>query len=335
MRYTAVYLFLFSLIFVLSCTEDVPKKHIPDVSDIKVELSIQRFEQALFALDTNNLRLADLEKSYPKFYPLYTQQIIQNPRNPLPAEAAIRDFLSYPMLHKLNDTVQQVYGDLSGLEADLEQLFTYQKYYLPQLPTPKVVTTVSEFAVDAFTFGDSLVGIGLDMFLGKDFPGYDPNFYPEYLRRQFRAEYIPVRLARAIAQNQLPEQPGTRLLDYMLQNGKALYLVDCLLPYTPDSLKMGYTQAQMDGAYANEKNVWARILEQNLLYSTDFKEFRKMITPSPNAPVIYTEAPGEIGNWVGWQIVKAYMRRFPETTIKELFAMQDAQKFLEAAKYRP
>jgi uncharacterized protein YjaZ len=81
--------------------------------------------------------------------------------------------------------------------------------------------------------------------------------------------------------------------------------------------------------------VWARLLNEKLLYSADFEKIRKLITPSPNAPVVFQEAPGEIGNWVGWQIVKAYMRRNPNTTMEQLFKMQDAQKFLEQAKYKP
>ena len=58
--------------------------------------------------------------------------------------------------------------------------------------------------------------------------------------------------------------------------------------------------------------MWARLLTQNLLYSTDFGKFKKLVTPSPNAPVVFQEAPGEVGNWLGWQIVKAYVKRHPE-----------------------
>ena len=42
----------------------------------------------------------------------------------------------------------------------------------------------------------------------------------------------------------------------------------------PDSLKMGYTREQMEGCYANEQGVWARLLDQNLLYSSDAHKLR-------------------------------------------------------------
>jgi hypothetical protein len=100
-------------------------------------------------------------------------------------------------------------------------------------------------------------------------------------------------------------------------------------------MKMGYTQVQMEGCFANEKEVWARILDQNLLYSADYTKIRKLIEPSPNAPAVFQEAPGEIGNWVGWQIIKAYKKRNPNTSIQDILNFKDAQKFLEQSKYKP
>ena len=318
---------------------DGDKRNTPDISGIKVDLKIQRFEQDLFALDTNNLDagIALLVQKYPDLYLAFTQYMIHDQTNPqeTPA-AAVRAFITIPEIRRLNDTVQQVYGDLRWLEKDLEKMFRYYKYYFPNRPTPQVATVVSEFASDAFAYGDSLYGIGLDMFLGEAFWGYNPEIFPFYIRRQFVKEYIPLRLAKSVARNSFGDiEPGTRLLDMMLYNGKMLYLVDCLLPEVPDSMKMGYTREQIEGCEANEQEVWARLLTQKLLYSSDFEEIKKLITPSPNAPVVFQEAPGEVGNWLGWQIVKAYMKRHPNTSMDALLHMTDAQKFLEQAKYKP
>ncbi len=310
----------------------------PDVSDIAVKVNIQRFDQAIFSIDTNQMSaaMAKLQAEYPTLLPLFAGNIIHDRSNPDETqEEALRDFVSIPELRHLYDTVQQVYGDLRDLEKTLTPMFQYYRYYFPQKPVPQVVAIVSEFATDAFTYGDSLCGIGLDMFLGENYPGYDPETYPAYIRRQFHRDYIPVRLARALAQNLADAPPGDRLIDQMLYNGKALYITDLLLPDTPDSIKMGYTRAQIEGCETNEQALWARLLEQNLLYSTDFNTFRKLVTPSPNAPVAFAETPGEAGNWLGWQIVKAYMSRHPNTPLDQLLQMHDAQQFLEQAKYKP
>lgn len=324
--------------FLTGCGND-HQRH-PDVSDINVNIRIRRFDQDFFAIDTNNLEagMQKLAQQYPEMFPLFAVNIIHDQTNPkeTPAEA-VSGFLRSKQVRQVYDTVQQVYGDLRWLEKDLTQMFKYYKYYFPQKPVPQVVTMVSEFATDAFTAGDSLCGIGLDMFLGENYPAYfaSPNTEPAYIRRQFRKEYIAVRLAKVLAQNVVDAPPGEQLLDQMLQNGKMLYITDRLLPDVPDSLKMGYTREQMEGCYANEQGVWARLLDQNLLYSSDAHKLRKLVSPSPNAPVVFQEAPGEIGNWIGWQIVEAYMKRYPETSMEQLLAMTDSQKFLEQAKYKP
>lgn len=324
------------LFFAAGCDGDRSPR--PDVSAIKVDLKILRFEQDIFSLDTAQLQIGmqNLLGKYPMMLPLFCNEIIHDQSNPneTPREA-LGGFLSAPQVRRLYDTTQQVYGDLRWLEKDLNQMFRYYKHYFPKKPVPQVVTMVSEFATDAFTAGDSLCGIGLDMFLGENYPGYDHEIFPYFMRRQFQQDYIAVRLAKALAQNCTDEPSGRRLLDLMLHNGKQLYITDCLLPDVADSLKMGYTREQMEGCHANEAEVWARLIGEKLLYSTDFDKIRKLIAPSPNAPAIFQEAPGEIGNWVGWQIVRAYMKRNPNTTMEQLLQLTDSQKFLEAAKYKP
>jgi len=47
------------------------------------------------------------------------------------------------------------------------------------------------------------------------------------------------------------------------------------------------------------------------------------------------ESPGEVGNWMGWQIVKSYMNRHPETTLQELVALDDMQEILSKSRYKP
>lgn len=332
---------IFGLLFSpFSCTSDTPGRPRPDVSNIRVSVPLLRFDQDIFALDTAHVTegLTALGQKYPEMLPLFAVNIIHDQTNPneTPAQA-VSGFISAPSVRHLYDTVQQVYGDLGWLQKDLEQMFRYYKYYFPEKPVPQVVTMVSEFATDAFTYGDSLCGIGLDLYLGENYPAYvvDTERFPAYLRRQFNKDYMTVRLAKALAQNLAGDPSGERLLDQMLYYGKQLYIVDCLLPDTPDSLKMGYTTDQIEGCQANEAELWARLLEQNLLYSSDFNNWRKLVTPSPNAPILFNEAPGEVGSWIGWQIVQAYMRRHPQTTLPELLNMTDSQQFLEQAKYKP
>src|SRR4030095_3210264 len=66
--------FFLILILFLGCTNNEG----PDVSNIKVDISIERFDKNFFALDTNNIAagLKDLMQSHPDFYTDFMQQIL-------------------------------------------------------------------------------------------------------------------------------------------------------------------------------------------------------------------------------------------------------------------
>lgn len=320
-----------------SCGGDAPPGT-PDVSQINVDLRFQRFDQDLFALDTNNLEasLPALAREYPDFLPFFLNEIAHDPSRPdeTPLEA-LEGFVTAPQVRRLQDSCQAAYANLNWLQADLMQLVRYYRYYFPDRPQPRFVTTVTEFIGDAYAVNDSLVMIGLDMFLGPDFSGYNPDFFPYYLRRQFNQEYIVPKVALALASRIVGPPPGEKILDHMINNGKILYLVGSLAPAVPDSIRMGYTREQMEGCYVNEQEVWARLLDMEVLYQPLSSRNRKIVEPSPSADNVFQEAPGEIGNWIGLRIVEAYMRRYPDRSVSDLLAQRDAQAFLQASKYKP
>lgn len=329
--------FFISGLFFSGCGPDDGQKA-PDVSHISVNLQLQRFERDLFALDTANMDagLQELARKYPDFLPFFLTEIAHDPTNPreTPREA-LSGFITAPQVRRLNDSCQAAYPDLSGLRADLTQMMRYYRHYFPERPTPRFVTTVTEFIGDAYAVNDSLVMIGLDMFMGENFSGYNPEIFPYYLRRQFDKPYITPKIALALASRLAGPPPGEKIIDYMIHNGKILTVIKALVPSVPDSMIMGYTRAQMEECYVNEQSVWARLLDMQVLYQPLSSKNQKIVMPSPSSDNVFQESPGEIGNWVGWQIVKAYTERYPETTLKDLLNLRDTQEFLEKAKYKP
>ena len=48
------------------------------------------------------------------------------------------------------------------------------------------------------------------------------------------------------------------------------------------------------------------------------------------------QSPGNIGTWLGLQIVESYLKAYPKTTLPELLKMPiEEQKFLQASHYKP
>jgi hypothetical protein len=327
----------------LSLWQCQPEQNIPDVSNIEVDLKIRRFEQDLFQLDPENLELPFaqqvelLRQKYPNFFVVFKHLIDDTNQADSLAVENIAAFIRHPSVRKLYDTTQVIYNNISDVESDLKKAFRYFKYYFPERPVPEVVSYISEYSVGTFTYGDSLLGIGWDFFLGETFP-YHYDMFPAFLQRSMNRQHLVAKAMEAVAFDVVGEVTGKRLLDYMINNGKMLYVKSLLLPTTSDSILMEWKtrDVQWITQSFNERELWTQILKRNLLYSTRRTEFDKLIGASPMGTTwMPPESPGKTANWLGWQIVKAYMKQHPEMSVQELIAIDDPQIILDGANYRP
>jgi hypothetical protein len=337
------FLALFTLsIFTLSCGNDNEKKNIPDISNIQADVKIVRFEQALFGIDTTKMEvgLQAIETQYPNVANAFFQAIIaakkpnQTPPQYLPV---VKQFLTDTFVRKTYDTSQIVFKNFETYKKELNQGVRFYKYYFPKLPEPTFFTFISQYNYDVYPFSPDTIGIGLDFFLGAQHADYQyiENLRYDYVRRTLTPEHLVAKTMRMLIQNTASNDGGNRLLDMIINNGKQLYILDQLLPYTADSIKYGYSSAQTKWCKENEAGMWASFLKENVIYETNFKKIAKLVTPSPNSPGMPQEAPGETGNYIGWQIVKQFMKRNPTTTMEQLLAIRDAQQILDKSKYKP
>ena len=333
-------LLLLSFIFASTiwCCSGNKGKNIPDVSNIKVSANIERIEQELFALDPTNVKegLDKIMEAHPEFMHIYLNVILRDLTAPdKTPDEIVAQFISNDQIRSLYDTCLIVHKDIPGLEKDFETAFKYYKHYFPDRQIPKLVSYISEFGLGTFAYGDSLIAIGWDFYLGADYP-YDLNYFPRYIQKGMTRDHIVAKAIEALMNNEVGDPKGSRLIDHMIHNGKIHYLVDQLLPYTPDSIKLVYAQQQVEWCEKNELQMWSHLLGENLLYSSKMRDFQKMISPSPSsAPQMPPESPGRAANWIGWQIVKKYMERNPEETLEDLIAETDAQYILDKSKYKP
>ncbi len=336
---------LFAIFLCVNACECGKGKDIPDVSDIKVDVKVRRFDQDLFALDTNDVAtsLAALEGKYPEFAPIFFGQVLGSTDSTIAPEGAtkyVRGFITHPAVRKLYDTCQVVFPDSKWLEKDFRQAFQFFKYYFPTQPlSGEVVTYLSEYSIGGFLYGENSIGVGLDFYLGVGHPYQsinpeNPNF-SQYLTRTFNKDHIVAKSMQLLVDDLLGPPKGNRMLDHMIHNGKKLYILDHLLPNSPDSVRMEFSQKQVDWCNENEGNIWAYFFSEKLLYSTDYNTYRKFVEPSPDSPGMPEEAPGRTANWLGWQIVKAFMEKNPNTSMEQLIAITDAQFIMDKSKYKP
>lgn len=315
-------------------------KHIPDVSAIKADAKVIRFDQELFALDTNNIKagVEALSAKYPDFAGPFFQNMFWNPNQPDSAEYFLqcRMFVGDSFLRHLADTCRTLYPDLNEVEKDLSRVFQFYRYYFPQAPLPKVYAFVSGYNFWTVVNEDiSVLGIGLDCTFGTNHAPYlgIPNFHPYYMRRNLTKEQLVPQLVRGIAERIAGPPSGNRMIDIMVAKGKMMYLADALMPEAPDSLRLGWTAEQTEYVEGSEESLYKYLVDANLLFSTKYADFRKFVELGPFDPNFSSDNPGNSGSWLGWQMVKQYMERTPGATLESMLRDRDSQKFLQ--KYKP
>jgi len=113
------------------------------------------------------------------------------------------------------------------------------------------------------------------------------------------------------------------------------YFTDALLPEMADSLKIGFSPDQMKWCRNNESQMWTHLVEKKLLFETDPLVIKKLVGEAPNTYYFTPESPGRAAVWLGWQIVREFMRRNPDIPLSQLLAETDYQRILTGSKYHP
>lgn len=213
-------------------------------------------------------------------------------------------------------------------------MFSYVKYYYPDYYVPEVNTLITGFRFDRdFAFSDSLIVIGIDYFLGKK-ARYRPQFY-EYMLSRYEKPYMVPMIGLAISSkfNEYNPKDETMIAE-MIHYGKAHYFLERVMPDLPDSLNIQFTAQEMKEVDQNVDVIWGHFIEKKLLFDTNHKTKQRYLGESPKVVAIGDNCPGRIGRWLGWQIVRKYMRENPSITLQDLMKDQNAQEIFKKSKFK-
>ena len=254
-----------ALATLLGCQQNTTYKWaIPSGEGKPIPIAIKRYGQTLFSLDTTRF-LEELNRIQPEYQVFigsnYTQPELYH---------QLYNFVTDTVLIKVNQKTQEVFPDLSQLEAALGKAFGRFNYFFPEKKPPLVYTYISgmHYENPAEKNQDLLI-IALDVFLGSDNEAYKYLGLPKYRINRMAPDYIPVEVMKTVYNVDI--NPGFRqktLLERMIGAGKALVFLDATLPGLSDTLKIGYSQKQWDWIEKNKRNVWAYLIENQLFYNS-------------------------------------------------------------------
>lgn len=321
-----VLLFLFVLILLQSCesTECVDHPAIESV-DIKVIRLENDFKLVKSTDDINTFLNSHLDLK---------NNFLLGLQYP---DSFIVDYLyrvnNSPGADTIYSECESTFNDFTFWKEQFGQSFALLQNYFPEEKPRTINTFISGLTRDLFV-NDTSVFVGIDYFLGPK-ATFRPQNYQYVLKRYTPETVAPMTFMYISGKYNESDMKSNTLLSEMIYYGKSYYFTKQMLPCVADSLIIGFSKEEAEGSEDNMKRVWSHFVENELLYITNEREKQRYIGERPNVTEIGNKCPGRIGQWLGWQIVNAYMAKNPEVSLKQLMASTDAKGIFEKSKFRP
>jgi len=276
-----------------------------------------------------------LKNSYGEFFDIFTYRMIaiggvEQPNFP----ELLYSFVSDTLIRKLELNVAQKI-DTFQLRKELETAFKHYKYYFPEKEIPVVYTCISGFN-QSVVISEKLIGVSLDKYMGAESPFYEQLGLPVYKRKNMHPAKMLPDMMQAWSDAEWPKaEKDNSLLSHMIQQGKVLYFMDSMLPDLNDTLKVGFTQKQSEFCQKTEAKMWTYLAEHKMLFTTDRMSIKRFIDDGPYTPTFSEESPARTGVWLGWQIVRSYMKQNKDIKLADLLNNTDYQSILNQSGYQP
>ncbi|GFD75634.1 gliding motility lipoprotein GldB [Tenacibaculum sp. ZH5_bin.1] len=312
---------LVALVFIsFSCKNEESNKLDVDVSNISVNVNLERFDVDFYTTKTNEL--TKTKEKYPMLFPPQPDSVWINKINNKDEQELFAE-------------TQKVFSDVEEEKEQLISLFKHVKYYNPRFVSPKVITMLTNIDYNnRIVYTDSLLLVSLDAYLGEKHEFY--NDYPAYVKQNNTKKHIVVDVAKAIVGKQMLPSMARSFIDKMIYRGKKMYLLDAYLPNVADAVKIGYSQKKLEWAESNEEQIWMYFIEKDLLYSTSKDVDKRFLDLAPFSKFYMEEdsqSPGRIGEWIGWQIVRSYMQK-NDVSLHQLLQTSEEEIF-KNSRYKP
>ena len=249
-------------------------------------------------------------------------------------EQRLREYFLDSTMQVLLEDVHREYVDVQREEKELYAVFHKIKSVDSAFVIPLIYTQISGLN-QSIVVGDSLLGISLDKYLGRDYSLYKKYYYDWQYNRMDRSRIIPDALYYYISHEYpLPADRIHTLLDYMVDYGKIHWII-AHCRGTSMTREMGFDEKRVAWYRNNEGFIWQWLKQNNAMMSADRTMIKRFFQPRPNTLYLGSNSLDQIGLWLGLQIVSHYMENHPEKTMRDLLFMTDYKKILEDSGYSP
>ncbi len=327
---------LIAAIALLAGCRGEPRDHI-GTQGVDLDLHIGRLDRDLFGASPGRMSAASLKAyaEHGEFYRLYVEDILQGAALEDPElPAVINAFVNDPDWRTVQEAVEQVLGDMEDERLAFEGAFKRLKVLFPDSLTPRVVAFNSGFNYGIFPT-DSVLGVGVEWFIGSDHPVIGHLPFPEYMKARMVPEMlVPSAVKGWLLVHYARETRGEDVLTNLVEVGKVMALLHALLPEVAPHLKYAFTPEQLAWCEANEYLIWREVVGKEMLFSSKGEDIGRLMNDGPFTNGLPRESPGHIGEWIGHRMVESYRKANPKVTFAQLFQMEDPRAILKHYKPR-
>jgi hypothetical protein len=329
------------LLLLVSLTSSCKKNHYKvNTSSIKVTVEIKRLEKDLFTATPDEIvtKVPLLKQKYKGFLQFFSYVIKAGSINDSTFSEKLTAFCTDKQNNEVYALTTNLFPDVVAIETGLLEAFRHYLYYFPERKVPAVFTCITGFN-NSIIAGDSVLGIGLDRYLGANCKYYPELEIYDYIAARMTPENIVPDCMFGLAASEWDfstlKYKNDNVLAEIIHSGKLKYFEKCMLPDATDELIFGFTTDQLKFCRNNESQMWQYLIEHDLLFSTDQLTIHKLTGEAPFTSYFTTQSPGRAATWIGFRLVESYMMKNKNVKPSDLMNNTDVQAILEGAKYDP
>jgi len=279
---------------------------------------VDRFEKKFFNIQPDSLKI--LTNQYPYLFP--------------------SSFSDEEWLNIKNDSVRKIIFNETQVEfkndylnRNISKLYYELSNQFSNFNSPKIITINNglDFQYKLIDI-DSLVLLSLDCYLDND------ELYktiPAYISKKMNKNFLIRDLAEKLISRYVNYPTNRQFLDKIIYYGKVYNLMTTNLDFD-EANALYYNEKEIVWAQDNEKEVWKFFIENEILFNTSNILVERFINFGPYSKFgisIDYESPPMIGKWIGYKIVKSYLKS-NNKTIEEILNMNEYELYLNS-NYKP
>lgn len=236
-----------------------------------------------------------------------------------PDTISITDYLNSRAMTVFQPDIDSLLPSLSDTEVCLGHINARLSEYLPKARISSVYGVVNPFN-QAIIVADSMVFIGLNHYLGSDYPGYAS--FDNYIRKRKTPDRIPYDFTEAVIAINYPyiPDPDCAVINRLLYEGALIKAINESVPGSSICNILGYNDTEMLWMKSNESAIWQTLIARDMLYTVDHSIESRLVSPGPATTVISQETPPAAGRFIGFRIIESYLMKHPETTLDHLLS---------------